>query len=207
MKGRFSDRPDREHGNPLKPVRTRDDVGKNLANAILAGSRQIFPTICAFKTGKCLILKELTNEVIVKPPLMPPAHSPTTNTMQPTLTSKCFKNQLAVRPHTQFSNRSDTSTADGNRPSISAANGNRPSTSADDGNRPSTSPADGNRSSISAADGNRPSTSADDGNLPPFRRSSRISDRKQRRREAENTTRHERGAKRDQRRRVAADDD
>ncbi len=26
MQGRFSDQPDREHGNPLKPVRTRDDV-------------------------------------------------------------------------------------------------------------------------------------------------------------------------------------
>ena len=33
--GRFSDQPDREHGNPLKPVRTRDDVDKNLANAIV----------------------------------------------------------------------------------------------------------------------------------------------------------------------------
>ena len=30
MEGRFSDRPDREHGNPLKPVRTRDDVEKKL---------------------------------------------------------------------------------------------------------------------------------------------------------------------------------
>ena len=47
MKGRFSDRPDREHGNPLKPVRTRDDVGKNLVNAILAGIRRIFPTLRA----------------------------------------------------------------------------------------------------------------------------------------------------------------
>ena len=36
MEGRFSDRPDREHGNPLKPVRTRDNVDKNLANAIVA---------------------------------------------------------------------------------------------------------------------------------------------------------------------------
>ena len=45
MDGRLSDRPDREHGNPLKPVGTRDDVGKNLANAILAGSRRIFPTL------------------------------------------------------------------------------------------------------------------------------------------------------------------
>ena len=45
MEGRFSDRPDREHDNPLKPVRTRDDVGKNLANAIVAGFRRIFPTL------------------------------------------------------------------------------------------------------------------------------------------------------------------
>ena len=45
MDGCFSDRPDREHGNPLKPVRTRYDVGKNLANAILAGFRRIFPTL------------------------------------------------------------------------------------------------------------------------------------------------------------------
>ena len=36
MEGHFSDRPDREHGNPLEPVRTRDDVDKNLANAIVA---------------------------------------------------------------------------------------------------------------------------------------------------------------------------
>ena len=41
MEGRFSDRPDREHDNPLKPVRTRDDVDKILANAIVAGFRQI----------------------------------------------------------------------------------------------------------------------------------------------------------------------
>ena len=27
MEGRFLDQPDREHGNPLKPVRARDDVG------------------------------------------------------------------------------------------------------------------------------------------------------------------------------------
>ena len=33
--GLLSDRPDREHGNPLKPDRTRDDVGKNLVNAIV----------------------------------------------------------------------------------------------------------------------------------------------------------------------------
>ncbi len=45
MKGRFSDRPDPEHGNPLKPVGTRDDVGKNLANAIVARFRRIFPTL------------------------------------------------------------------------------------------------------------------------------------------------------------------
>ena len=45
MDGCFSDRPDPEHGNPLKPVRTRYDVGKNLANAILAGFRRIFPTL------------------------------------------------------------------------------------------------------------------------------------------------------------------
>ena len=44
MEGRFSDRPDREHGNPLKPVRTRDDVRKNLANAIVAGFQRILPT-------------------------------------------------------------------------------------------------------------------------------------------------------------------
>ena len=30
MEGRSSDRPDREHGNPLEPVRTRDDVEKQL---------------------------------------------------------------------------------------------------------------------------------------------------------------------------------
>ena len=30
MKSRFSDRPDREHGNPLKPVQTRNDVDKKL---------------------------------------------------------------------------------------------------------------------------------------------------------------------------------
>ena len=41
MEGRFSDQPYREHGNLLKPVRTRDDVGKNLANAIVAGFRWI----------------------------------------------------------------------------------------------------------------------------------------------------------------------
>ena len=45
MDGRLLDRPDPEHGNPLKPVRTRDDVGKNLANAILAGFRRIFRTL------------------------------------------------------------------------------------------------------------------------------------------------------------------
>ena len=45
IKGRFSDRPDREHGNPFKPVQTRDDVGKNLANATLAGFRRIFPNL------------------------------------------------------------------------------------------------------------------------------------------------------------------
>ena len=28
MEGRFSDQLDREHGNPLKSVRTRDDVDK-----------------------------------------------------------------------------------------------------------------------------------------------------------------------------------
>ena len=30
MEGPFSNRPDREHGNPLKPVRARDDVDKTL---------------------------------------------------------------------------------------------------------------------------------------------------------------------------------
>ena len=45
MEYRFSDQPDREHGNPLKPVRTRDDVDKNLVYAILAGFRLIFPTL------------------------------------------------------------------------------------------------------------------------------------------------------------------
>ena len=30
MEGRFSDQPDREHGNPLERVRTRDDVDKKL---------------------------------------------------------------------------------------------------------------------------------------------------------------------------------
>ena len=29
MEDGYSDRPDREHGNPFKPVRTRDDVAKN----------------------------------------------------------------------------------------------------------------------------------------------------------------------------------
>ena len=43
--GRFSDRPDREHGNPLKSIRTHDDVEKNLANAIVAGFRRISPTL------------------------------------------------------------------------------------------------------------------------------------------------------------------
>ena len=41
MEGRFSDQPDREHGNPLKPIRTRDDVDKNLANVIFARFRRI----------------------------------------------------------------------------------------------------------------------------------------------------------------------
>ena len=41
MTVRFSDRPDPEHDNPLKPVRTRDDVDKNLANAIVARFRRI----------------------------------------------------------------------------------------------------------------------------------------------------------------------
>ena len=45
MEGRFSDRPDQEHGNPLKPVRTRDDGDKNLANAIVAGFRRISSTL------------------------------------------------------------------------------------------------------------------------------------------------------------------
>ena len=45
MEGRFSDQPDGEHGNPLKPVRTRVDVDKNLADAIVAGFRRIFPTL------------------------------------------------------------------------------------------------------------------------------------------------------------------
>ena len=45
MEGRSSDRPDRELGNPLKPVGTRDDVGKNLVNAIVARFRRIFPTL------------------------------------------------------------------------------------------------------------------------------------------------------------------
>ena len=43
MDGRLSDRPDPEHDNPLKPVGTRDDVGKNLVNAIVARFRRIFP--------------------------------------------------------------------------------------------------------------------------------------------------------------------
>ena len=41
MDGRFSDRPDPEHGNPLKPVRTRDNVDKNLTNAIVTRFRLI----------------------------------------------------------------------------------------------------------------------------------------------------------------------
>ena len=47
MKGRFSHPPDPEHGNPLKPVQTRDDVGKTLANAIVARFRRIFSTLRA----------------------------------------------------------------------------------------------------------------------------------------------------------------
>ena len=42
---KLSDQPDRVHDNPLKPVRTRDDVDKNLANAIVARFRRIFPTL------------------------------------------------------------------------------------------------------------------------------------------------------------------
>ena len=34
--GSLSDQLDRQHGNPLKPDRTRDDVSKNLANWIVA---------------------------------------------------------------------------------------------------------------------------------------------------------------------------
>ena len=45
MEGRSSDRPDREQGNPLKPVGTRDNVDKNLVNAIVARFRRIFPTL------------------------------------------------------------------------------------------------------------------------------------------------------------------
>ena len=45
MEYRFSDQPDREHGNPLKPVRTRDDVDKKLAKAIVAGFRRISSTL------------------------------------------------------------------------------------------------------------------------------------------------------------------
>ena len=45
MEDRFSDQPDREHGNPLKPVRTRDDVDKKLAKAIVAGFRRISSTL------------------------------------------------------------------------------------------------------------------------------------------------------------------
>ncbi len=45
MEGRFLDQPDREHSNPLKLVRTRDDVDKDLANAIVAGFRRISPTL------------------------------------------------------------------------------------------------------------------------------------------------------------------
>ena len=41
MEGRFSDRPDPEHGNPLKPVRTRGNADKTLANAIVAEFRRI----------------------------------------------------------------------------------------------------------------------------------------------------------------------
>ena len=57
MEGHFSDRPDREHGNPLEPVRTRDDVDKNLANAIVARFRRIFPTLAAL--GRPLLLVNL----------------------------------------------------------------------------------------------------------------------------------------------------
>ena len=45
MEGRFSDQPDQEHSNSLKPVRTRDDVDENLDNAIVAGFRRISPTL------------------------------------------------------------------------------------------------------------------------------------------------------------------
>ena len=41
--GRLTDRPDHWHGNPIKPDQTRDDVGENLANAIVAGFRRIPP--------------------------------------------------------------------------------------------------------------------------------------------------------------------
>ena len=42
MKGRFSDQPVREHGNPLKSVRTRDDLDKNLANGVVASFASLY---------------------------------------------------------------------------------------------------------------------------------------------------------------------
>ncbi len=43
MEGRFSDQPDREHGNPLKPVRTRDGESR-LENRI----DQVFSSTSGF---------------------------------------------------------------------------------------------------------------------------------------------------------------
>ncbi len=44
INGPLSDRPERWHGNPPKADQARDDVGKNLANAIVAGFRRISST-------------------------------------------------------------------------------------------------------------------------------------------------------------------
>ena len=42
MAGRFSDQPARTRSNPFEPVRTRDDVDKHWANAIVARFRRTF---------------------------------------------------------------------------------------------------------------------------------------------------------------------
>ena len=63
MEGCFSDQPDREHGNPLKPVRTHDDVDKNWANAIVAWIRRIirisriFGYFCVKKTVWIVLMR------------------------------------------------------------------------------------------------------------------------------------------------------
>lgn len=41
--GSLSDQSASQHGNPLKPDRTRDDVGKNLDYSIVAGFQRMYP--------------------------------------------------------------------------------------------------------------------------------------------------------------------